>query len=142
MNEIGGTAISCSSCGKNLSEPVSNDHSLLVEDVHGLEKNPEQFDKIIYLLPPPNHIYLWLKRGWTWFSTGLVDLSDPKGINRKYALQNIPIILKILLRNMLHRKKWLRTDMKIIADRLQDKVVFVKSPMSIDKAQLHFTEIF
>jgi prephenate dehydrogenase len=40
--------------------PQSSEKIVLVEDVHGLERNPEQYDKIIYLMPPPNHIMLWL----------------------------------------------------------------------------------
>ena len=38
--------------------PESKDKTVLVEDVHGLEKNPEQYDKIIYLMPPANHTLL------------------------------------------------------------------------------------
>lgn len=116
--------------------PDSSGRSLLVEDVHGLEKNPEQFDKIIYLMPPPNHIYLWLKRAWAWFASGRVDLSAPKGINKKYAIQNIPIIFKIVLKNILLRKKWLKNDMKIIERTLQGKVVIIENPMDLEKFKL------
>jgi len=122
--------------------PASNGQSLLVEDVHGLERNPEQFDKIIYLMPPSNHIYLWLKRAWSWFSSGLVDLSEPKGINKKYAIQNIPVILRIVLKNILLRKRWVRNDMEIIERNFQDKVVIIENPMSFEKDKLHYTEIF
>ena len=76
--------------------PESSEKIVLVEDVHGLERNPEQYDRIIYLMPPPNYIMLWLRRAWAWFSGGIVDLSAPKGVNKKYALSNIPIILRIV----------------------------------------------
>jgi chloramphenicol 3-O-phosphotransferase len=64
--------------------PQSSEKIVLVEDVHGLERNPEQYDKIIYLMPPPNHIMLWLRRALAWFASGIVDLSDPKGVAKKY----------------------------------------------------------
>ena len=36
--------------------PRSSEKIVLVEDVHGLERHPEQYDKIVYLTPPQNHI--------------------------------------------------------------------------------------
>jgi len=107
--------------------PEFSDKVVLVEDVHGLERNPEQYDKIIYLMPPSNHIMLWLRRAWAWFSGGVVDLSAPKGINKPYALSNIPIILKIVLNNMLFRKQWILGDMQIIKRELEDKTVIVQT---------------
>ena len=107
--------------------PESYEKIVLVEDVHGLERNPEQYDKIIYLMPPPNHIMLWMRRAWAWFSGGIVDLSDPKGINKKYALSNIPIILKIVLKNILFRRQWLLNDIGAIKSKLVDKTVIVKT---------------
>lgn len=106
--------------------PQSSSKIILVEDVHGLERNPDQYDKIIYLMPPSNHVVLWLTRAWAWFSGGVVDLSDPKGINKKYAIRNIPIIFGILLRNILFRKKWLVNDLKIIESKYKNKVRIVK----------------
>ena len=106
--------------------PRSNKKDLLVEDVHGLERNSDQYDRIIYLMPPPNHITLWLKRGWAWFSGGVVDLSNPKGVNKKYAITNIPIILRILLKNILFRKKWLRNDLKAVETKYRGKTLIVK----------------
>ena len=107
--------------------PESSDKAVLVEDVHGLERNPEQYDKIIYLLPPKNHILLWLKRGWAWFSSGVVDLSDPKGVNRPYAFLNIPIILKIVFKNILLGKHWVYDDLRKIRKTLGDKTIIVSS---------------
>ncbi len=66
--------------------PQSSEKVMLVEDVHGLERNPDQYDKIIYLMPPKNHILLWIKRAWAWFSGGVVDLSEPKGIKKNICL--------------------------------------------------------
>lgn len=111
---------------KHEDMPRSNGTDLLVEDVHGLERNTEQYDQIIYLLPPSNHILLWLKRGWAWFSGGVVDLSDPKGVNKKYAISNIPIILRILLRNILFWKKWLLSDLEVIETKHKSKTLIVK----------------
>lgn len=107
--------------------PRSSKKTVLVEDVHGLERNPDQYDRIIYLMPPPNHIMLWLRRAWAWFSGGIVDLSDPKGVNKKYAISNIPIIFRIVLRNILYRKRWVQTDLEIVNNRFKDRVVIVEN---------------
>ena len=100
---------------------------ILVEDVHGLERNPEQYDKIIYLMPPSKHTILWLRRAWAWFSSGTVDLSDPKGVNKRYAFSNIPIILKIVAKNLSFRSQWIKTDMQIIEKALKDKTIIVEN---------------
>ena len=107
--------------------PRSSNKVVLIEDVHGLERNSDQYDKIIYLLPPKNHIRLWLRRAWAWFSSGIVDRPDPKGICKPYAFFNIPIILKIVLKNILFRKKWVSGDMQIIKKKFEDKTSIVKS---------------
>ena len=107
--------------------PESSDKVVLVEDVHGLERNPEQYDKIIYLLPPRNHIILWLKRAWAWFSGGIVDLSAPKGVNISYAFSNIPIIVKIVLRNIVSARQWVLGDMDTIKMKFEDKTVIAKT---------------
>ncbi len=78
-------------------------------------------------MPPRNHIMLWLRRAWAWFSSGIVDLPDPKGISKPYAFSNIPIILKIVLKNILFRKKWVSDDIQIIKKEFEDKTVIVKS---------------
>ncbi len=107
--------------------PQSSEKIVLVEDVHGLERNLEQYDKVIYIMPPPNHIVLWLRRAWTWFSSGIVDLSDPKGVNKKYALSNIPIIFRIVLRNILCRKRWVQSDLQIVKNRFEDRAVTIEN---------------
>ena len=107
--------------------PDGAEELVLVEDVHGLEGEPEQYDRIIYLMPPRNHIVLWIKRGWAWFSSGTVDLSDPKGINKPYAVSNIPIILKIVLKNILLARHWVYDDLRKIRKTLGDKTIIVSS---------------
>jgi hypothetical protein len=107
--------------------PQSASKAILVEDVHGLDRNPEQYDKIIYLLPPSNHIILWLRRAWAWYSSGKVDLSDPKGVIKPYALSNLPIILKIVMKNILCHKKWVKEDIDIIKNDFKDKTIIVKN---------------
>jgi len=107
--------------------PESSEKVVLVEDVHGLERSPEQYDKIIYLLPPPDHIMLWLRRSWAWFSGGIVDLSAPQGVNKPYACSNIPIILKIVLKNILLARHWVYDDLRKIRKTLGDKTIIVNS---------------
>ena len=107
--------------------PSDKDKVVIVESVHGLEENPQKFEKILYLLPPRWHSFLWLKRGWAWFSTGIVDLSAPKGKRKKFAISNIPIILKILIRNIFMSKTWVRADLNQIQERLKSKTHIISS---------------
>ena len=100
---------------------------LLVEDVHGLERNPEQYDRIVYLMPPGNHTWLWMKRGWAWFSNGVVDLSEPKGIRKRYALVNIPTIVAIVTKNILSRRRWILADMETITHRFRNRTIVAES---------------
>lgn len=94
---------------------------VVVESVHGLEENPKIYDKILYLLPPQGHLIFWLRRAWIWFETGIVDLSEPKGKKKKFSIANIPIIIKILGRNILMSKKWVKSDLYHIEVELKDK---------------------
>jgi len=107
--------------------PSDKDKVVIVESVHGLEENPHMFDKILYLLPPQWHPILWLKRAWAWFSTGIVDLSAPKGKRKRFAISNIPIILRILMRNIFMRKKWVKTDLNQIEEKLKSKTHITSS---------------
>ena len=107
--------------------PSDKDKVIIVESVHGLDENPQMFDKILYLLPPRWHLILWLRRAWAWFSTGIVDLSDPKGKRKKFAVSNTPLILKILMRNIFKSRRWVRTDLKQIEERLRDKTHIVSA---------------
>jgi len=107
--------------------PSDKDKVVIVESVHGLEKNPKMFNKILYLLPPRWHPFLWLKRGWAWFSTGVVDLSEPKGKRKRYAITNIPLILKILMRNIFMSRKWIRADLNQIQEELSGKTYIISS---------------
>lgn len=107
--------------------PSENDKVIIVESVHGLEENPQSYDKILYLLPPRWHAILWLRRVWAWFSTGIVDLSDPKGVRKQYAIFNIPIILKILSRNIFFSKRWTRSDLIQLQEQLKSKAQITSS---------------
>ena len=107
--------------------PSDEGKVVIVESVHGLEDNPRMFDKILYLLPPPGHPVLWFKRAWAWFSTGIVDLSAPKGKRKKFSLFNIPIILKIIVRNIFGRTGWIREDLNKIQKGLEARTNIASS---------------
>jgi len=111
----------------NKEVPVEADKVVIVESVHGLEENSQNFDRILYLLPPRYHIFIWFRRAWAWFSTGVVDLSAPKGKRKRFALSNILIILKIVHRNILNRRKWIKADIKMIQKYFFDKTFIAKS---------------
>lgn len=109
----------------NREIPSDGDKVVIVESVHGLEENLYMFDKILYLLPPRWHPFLWLRRAW--YSTGIVDLSAPKGKRKRFAITNIPIILKILMRNIFMSKKWVKTDINQIQKELRSKTRITSS---------------
>jgi len=111
----------------NKKIPSDRNKAVIVESVHGLEENPQTFDKILYLLPPRWHPFLWLRRTWAWFSTGIVDLSAPRGKRKRFAIINIPIILKILMRNIFMSKKWVKTDLNQIQEKLRSKTHITSS---------------
>lgn len=111
----------------NRKIPSDRDKVVIVESVHGLEENPQMFDKILYLLPPQWHPILWLKRAWAWFSTGIVDFSAPKGKRKRFTISNIPIILKILIRNIFGRRSWIKADISLLQKELSDKTCFASS---------------
>lgn len=101
---------------------------LLVESVHGLEQHPERFDSIVYLLPPPLHSWRWVKRGWAWWRTGIVDLPNPKGIRRPFSIRNIPIICAIVSENILKARTWVSADMAIIREKDLLRRTWIGSP--------------
>lgn len=107
--------------------PSDEGKVVIVESVHGLEDNPRMFDKILYLLPPRGHPVLWFKRAWAWFSTGIVDLSAPKGKRKKFSLYNIPIILKIIVRNIFGRTRWIGEDLNKIQKGLEARTNIASS---------------
>ena len=110
--------------------PKVKDKVLLIESVHGLEDDSINYDKILYMQYPYNHSLMWFKRAWIWFATGIVNLSIPKEKAKKYSVFNIPIIIKILFRNLLFRNKWVDDDLKLIQRKFSDKA---KVASSIDK---------
>ena len=105
----------------NREIPSEGDKVVIVESVHGLEENPQVFDKILYLLPPRWHIILWLRKAWAWFAMGIVDLSAPKGKMKRYSIYNVPIISKILARNIFLRNRWINNDLKLIQNKFRDR---------------------
>jgi len=54
-------------------------------------------------------------------------LSEPKGVKRKYALSNIPVIFRIVLRNILYRKRWVQSDLQIVKNRFKDRAVIIEN---------------
>lgn len=107
--------------------PSDRKKVIIVESVHGLEENPQLFDKILYLLPPRLHLILWLKRALAWFSIGIVDLSAPKGKRKRFALSNIPIILNILIRNIFWCRSWIKTDLALLKKHFTEKTIIASS---------------
>jgi len=101
--------------------PPDIDKIVIVEATHSIKEYQQVFDKILYMLPPKNHNFLLLKRGWVWFSTGKVYLSHLQGKQKPFAFSNIPVILKILRRTMYLKKRWVRGDLELIKREYESK---------------------
>jgi len=50
-----------------------------------------------------------------------VDLSAPKGKRKQFAISNIPIISKILVRNIFGSRRWINNDFKLIQNKFGDR---------------------
>jgi len=107
--------------------PSDANKAAIVESIHRLEKDPQMFDKILYLLPLGQHPILWLRRTRAWFSMRIVDLSAPKGKRKRFAVSNVPIILQILVRNVLLRRKWIDADPTRVREQVDDKTRVARS---------------
>ncbi len=101
--------------------PPKGEKIVLVEDVHGLEKPSEYYDVVLYLKPMRGHFIRWLRRGKAWFSSGIVDIADRGGNGRPYSLANIPLILRIVLRNLLHYRQWVRDDLHVLQEKFKER---------------------
>jgi len=54
-------------------------------------------------------------------------LSEPKGVKRKYALSNIPVIFRVVMRNILYRKRWVQSDLEIVNNRFKDRAAIIEN---------------
>ncbi len=96
------------------SEPrVTPDQVLVIESVHGLDEPPEKWGLVVYLLPPRGHTLRWIRRGIAWFRKGKVD-RPPQVERRSWSLQNIPLIVRLVGRNVWNASRWVKEDRKHI----------------------------
>ncbi len=98
------------------SEPeVAPGQVLVVESVHGLDEPVESWGLVVYLLPPRGHTLRWIGRGIAWFRTGRVD-RPPIVERRPWSLLNIPLIVRLIARNVWKASRWVREDRKRIEE--------------------------
>jgi len=90
---------------------VGRDQCLVVEAVHGLDEPHERWGLVVYLLPPPGHLRRWLRRGFAWFRTGRVDRPH-RSVRKPWSLLNLPLIARIVVRNVVFARKWVREDLR------------------------------
>ncbi len=105
--------------------PSGSGKIVLVEDVHGLEKPPWEYDYVLYLEPMHGHAGRWLKRGRAWFSSGVVDLAERGGNGRPNSVCNLPLIFAIILKNILFYRIWVRNDLLVLKNRFDGKYLAV-----------------
>lgn len=95
---------------------------LVVEAVHGLDEPPDQWGLVVYLMPPPGHALRWLRRGFVWFRTGSVDRPF-RVVRRPYSLLNLPVIIRLVARNIWNAKRWVSDDLLRIEALFGDEAV-------------------
>ena len=117
------------------SEPeVAPGQVLVIESVHGLEEPPEKWGLVVYLLPPQGHTLSWIRRGAVWFRTGQVDRS-PRVKRQPWSLLNIPLIVRLVLRNVWKASRWVGDD------RNRIEKFFPNCSIVTDDAEQAFHEI-
>ena len=111
--------------------------ALIVESVHGLEEPPVHWNLVVYLQPPPGHILRWLRRGFAWFRTGKVD-RPPRTIRRPWSLLNIPLIVRLVLRNILLARRWVGEDLQHIKENHGTRAIIAEDASKAFKTIIQF----
>lgn len=111
-----------------LAEPeVGPDQVLVVESVHGLDEPPERWGLVVYLLPRPGHAWRWIHRGLAWLRTGRVD-RPPRAVRRAWSPFSLPLILRIIARNIRHSSRWVREDLERVGAISHGRVLITRDP--------------
>ncbi len=105
--------------------PVAPHQVLVVESVHGLEQPPETWDLVVYLLPPPGHAQRWFDRGMAWLRAGRVD-RPPRAVRRPWSLLNLPLIVRLVVRNIWNARRWVRGDAQVLEAADWQRVVITR----------------
>jgi len=118
-----GARVLCIDRDDSESEPASDPNRVVVvEAVHGLEEPPESWGLVVYLLPPRDHAFRWVRRCLAWLRLGRV-FRPPIVTRRPWSLLNLPLILRLLVRNLWNAQSWVREDLDRIATAFQDRAV-------------------
>jgi hypothetical protein len=123
----------------------------LIEDVHALMVNEAclplyYYDLIIYLLPNIlSHSTFWLKRILKWFQIGQGSWDKKRqgwlGTGKRYDPRNIPLFLRLMIRDLLNRGKWIEEDTRVLS-LVKNRVIVVKSSFSGGEIKFSFTRKF
>jgi len=105
------------------SEPAEDPNRVVVvEAVHGLEEPPENWGLVVYLLPPRDHAFRWVRRGLAWLRLGRIG-RPPIVTRRPWSPLNLPLILRLLVHNLWNAQSWVREDLDRIGTAFQDRAV-------------------
>ncbi len=131
---LGRKVVCIDSDDADLEPEVAPGQGLVVESVHGLDEPPENWGLVVYLLPPKGHALRWIRRGFVWFRTGQVD-RPARALRRAWSLLNIPLIVRLVGRNVWNASRWVDDDRKRIEEFFSEGTV-----ITVD-AELAFREI-
>jgi len=96
----------------------------IVEDVRGTLSGRSflplgEYDGVVYVLPGfVSHTLFWLPRLWRWFQTGKFSWDRNTGwkeVQKPYDIRNCSVIVRVFLRDMRYRSRWIRKDLDTIA---------------------------
>jgi GTPase SAR1 family protein len=107
------------SCLKKLPSEFDPNTTYIIEDVHATMAQAvlplEQYDLIIYLkVGWLSQILFWLPRMKRWFASGHYSWEAEigwHGNGRPKSLGNLPGIIKDLIHDVRHRRKWIKEDL-------------------------------
>ena len=135
-----GPKVVCMDCDDGTPEPtVAPDQILVVESVHGLDEPPERWGLIVYLLPPRRHSLRWLRRAFAWFRTGRVD-RPPRALRRRWSPLNIPLIVRLVCRNIRYANRWVREDLRRVDVAFRGHVVVTSDEDEAFREVVNFME--
>lgn len=135
---------------EKLPEKFEDEILYLIEDVHGPTEEAclplDNYDLIIYLLPAfLYHFIFWLKRIWIWFQKGKGSWDKQRqywlGSGKRYDPRNIPLFLKLMLRDLWKRREWIIKDKKALSP-FENIVVIISPQWTKGGMKFNFTYRF
>lgn len=129
---------------EKMPKSFDENQTYIIEDVHALTDEAclslDDYNLVIYLLPDLfTHTLFWFKRVWRWFENGEGSWDKKRqdwlGSGEKYDLGNIPLFLKLMIRNLSKRRQWINQDVDALFE-FKKKTVLI--PVRLNQKGIQF----